>query len=163
MVLASRALTQQAHRAALLRPLLLFLMGAAGLQLGVHAVQDCNHAIGLTASARQRLLATRSEQSELVSLISSLPGPVVSENMTALLRAGKSIPFEPAIIKQTTDIGVFDENTLLRRTSDKFFDAFILTTYAHSYRFTPRMLHAIYENYRLVPFPGSTYLVYVRR
>ncbi len=83
--------------------------------------------------------------------------------MTALLRAGKSIPFEPAVIKATTGRGVFDESDLVNRTSGKFFDAFILTADGYSHHFSPRMLQAIHENYRPYAFSGSDYLVYVRR
>jgi hypothetical protein len=96
-------------------------------------------------------------------VISTFPGPVVSENMTALMRAGKSVPFEPAIIKVTTDTGVFDESALVKRTSDKFFDAFIMTADMNSDRFSPRMLQAIRENYRPYEFSGGDYFVYVRR
>jgi hypothetical protein len=163
VVLLSRSWNWQDRGMSILRPLLLLLAGTTGVQLAVQAALDCNNAIGLTASARIKRQETRREDNELIRLISSLPGPVVSENMTALLRAGKSIPFEPAIIKVTTETGVFDESALVKRTSDKFFDAFILTTDMHSSRFSPRMLQAIYENYRPYAFSGSDYLVYVRR
>ncbi|MGA3160522.1 MAG: hypothetical protein ABSC77_04840 [Terracidiphilus sp.] len=163
VVLLSRSWTARDRGMAFLRPLLLLLAGVTGLQFGVQAAHEFNNSIGLTASAHQRLQEARREDAELARLISSFPGPVVSENMTALLRAGKSIPFEPAIIKQTTDTGVFDETALVKRTSDRFFDAFVLTTDTYSYRFSPRMLQAIHENYRPYTFSGSDYLVYVRR
>ena len=163
VVLFSHRWTLQDRGMALLRPAILFLAGVTGVQFAHQAAFDCNGAIGLTAGERNKIMASRHEDQELVRLISSFPGPVVSENMTALLRAGKSIPFEPAIVKVTTDTGVFDESALVKRTSDKFFDAFIMTTDGYSQRFSPRMLEAIHENYRPYAFSGSDYLVYVRR
>jgi hypothetical protein len=148
---------------ALLRPLLILLLGATALQLGVVAVDACNNAIGVTNGARCQLLKARREETELVKVIASFPGPVVSENMMALLRAGKSVPFEPAIIKATTETGVFDDSTLVKRTSDRFFDAFVLRTDSYSFRFSPRMLEAIRQNYRPSAFNGSKYLIYVRK
>ena len=163
VVLLSRSWAWQDRGMILLRPLVLFLGGATGAQFAVQAALDCDEAIGLTAGARIKLLEARREDAELVRVISTFPGPVVSENMTALMRAGKSVPFEPAIIKVTTDTGVFDESALVKRTSDKFFDAFIMTADMNSDRFSPRMLQAIRENYRPYEFSGGDYFVYVRR
>ncbi len=145
------------------RPMLLLLAGATGAQLGVSAWLDCNDEVGFTASARMEIKEKRQENAELIKVIASFPGPVVSENIMALLRAGKAVPFEPAIIRQTTGTGVFDESALVKRTSDKFFDAFILTPDQRSRRFSPLMLKAIYDNYQPIPFDGPDYLVYVRR
>jgi len=163
VVLLSRGWTAKDRGMAFLRPLVLLLAAVTGITLCVNAEFDCNKAVGFTAGTRMKLLEKRREEAELVKLISSFPGPVVSENMTALLRAGKSIPFEPAIIKQTTDTGVFDEGALVKRTSDKFFDAFILRSNTEIPLCTPRMMQAIHENYVPYPFNGSDYLVYVRR
>jgi hypothetical protein len=148
---------------ALLRPLVVLMLGATALQLGVQAVSACDFAIGVTGKGRERLANLRREQADLVKLIATFPGPVASENMTALLQAGKSIPFDPFIVKVTTDSGVFDETALVKRTSDRFFDAFILTPSNYSARFSPRMLEAIHQNYQPYPFSGDDYLVYVRR
>ena len=162
MVLFLRNMALRDRSMAIVRPLLTLLLGATALQCGVRAAFDCNAAIGLTRGARENLLKARREEVELVNLLSTFPGPVVSENMVALLKAGKSIPFEPAIIKQTTQTGVFNESALVKRTSDRFFDAFVLTTGSGS-RFSPHMLEAIRRNYRPYTFSSSKYLVYVRQ
>jgi hypothetical protein len=83
--------------------------------------------------------------------------------MTELLRAGKSIPFESAIIKATTVAGVFDEGSLVKRTSDRFFDAFVLGTDNAAGHFSRRMLEAIRQNYRPYSFVDRHYLSYVRK
>jgi hypothetical protein len=160
MLLFLRFWTQRERGMVLLRPLLLLGLGATALHMGVQTMIDCNNAAGWTGTARVKRLRERREQAELVKLISTFPGPVVSENMTLLLRAGKSVPFEPAIIKQTTETGVFDETALVKRTSDKFFDAFIL--YTGTGRLTPNMRDAIRRNYRSYVFGGGAYTVYVR-
>jgi hypothetical protein len=162
IVLLLRGWAQRERGMAFLRPLLVVLLGVTALQLGVEAVFDCDDAVGWTRGAREKRLKARREQADLIKLISTFPGPVVSENIFVLLQAGKSIPFEPAIVKGTTDAGVFDEGALIKRTSDRFFDAFILTTSTYSHNFSPRMLEAIRQNYRPYAFGDGTYLVYVR-
>ena len=99
-----------------------------------------NGELGLTKGTREKILESRREDMDLVQLISTFPGPVVSENMTALLQAGKSIPFEPAIIKQTTGTGIFDESSLVARTSRAAFsDAFVFQNIPGVDFFSPRM------------------------
>lgn len=144
----------------LLRPAFLLAMGATALAIGVQTLIECNNAAAWTGLAHQHRVTERQEDEELVKFISGLPGPVVSENMTLLLRAGKPVPFEPAIIKQTTETGVFDERELVQRTSDKFFDAFVL--YTGTARMTQNMWNAIRQNYHSSPFAGGTYTVYLR-
>jgi hypothetical protein len=162
LVLFARNWTRRDQGMAFLRPLLALLLGAIALQLGVGDLWDANEAIGLIGSARERRAAQRLEEANLVKLISSFRGPVESDNMVALLRAGKPLPFEPSIIKATTEAGIFDENPLVKRTSEGFFDAFILRANLVDKLYTPRLLEAIRKNYKLYPFGGSTYLVYVR-
>jgi len=139
------------------------LLTVSGFLLAVQAFQDCNGELGITKSTREKIQASRREDMELVRLISTFPGPVVSENMTALMQAGKTIPFEPAIIKQTTDTGIFNETSLVKKTTDGFFDAFIFQNIPGVNFYTARMQEAIRQNYEPYPFAGSRYLVFVRR
>ncbi len=162
VMLLVRRWNQRDRAMLLMRPLVVVLFAVTTLQLGAEAAHDCGVAIGWPSGARRKLIAARREQAELVRVISSFTGPVICENMTALQLAGKTIPFEPAIIKQTAETGIFNETGLLNRTSSRFFDAVILDKRSYSFRFTPRMLKAIRENYRLQPFKGPNYLLYVR-
>jgi hypothetical protein len=157
-----------AQEGAFLRPMLVLALGVTGLQLGLTSLKDCSTTLGLTNMTRELRSRERQEQADLVKLIAtSFPGPVVSENMTILLRAGKSIPFEPAIIKELTATGMFDEHSLLDKTSRQYFDAFILLspsrTPAGQSRFSPRMMEAIHQHYAPYPFNGDYYMVYVRK
>lgn len=163
MVLFLRSWKRSDRAMAFLRPLVILLIGTTAAQLSVQAALDCNRAIGFSAAQRATIAAQHKEDENLTALIATFPGPVASENMLALLRAGKPVPFEPAIVVQTAGTGVFDESPLIARTERKFFDAFILTRDNYAMRFSPRMLAAIRANYKLYPFPGDTYLVYVRQ
>ena len=160
MVLISRRWTQKDAGMALFRPVLLLLLGATAVDLGIQTAIASNDAAGWTGTSRRNRLEQRREQTDLVKLISTLPGPVVSENMTLLLKAGKSVPFEPDILKYNTDTGRFDEGPLIKRISDKFFDAIVL--YTGTVRFTPRVREAIHRNYQTYKFDSRTYTVYVR-
>lgn len=160
VVLVVRGWSRRERSLVPLRPLLFLLLGAAALLIGVPTLVDSANAAGWSGTAREKRLNEREDQAKLVQLISSFPGPVVSENMTLLLKAGKTIPFEPAIVKVDTEAGIFDEAPLVKRTSSKFFDAFIL--YTGTGRFTPNMWRAIRENYRSYVFGSGTYTVYVR-
>jgi hypothetical protein len=163
LALFLRGWERQDRGMVILRPLLILLLGATALQLAVDSAFACNSAIGMTSGVRAHgaRAQARREQAELARVIATFPGPVVSEDMMALLRAGKSVPFEPVIIKVTAETGVFDEAPLVKRTSDRFFDAFVVS--ADTYRFSPRMLEAIHQNYRPYPFDGPDYLIYVRK
>lgn len=161
-VLIGRGWKRQDRGMAFFRPFLAVLLAATALPLAIDAAFQCNGVIGITGTARRVRAEKLGEEADLVRLIASFPGPVVSDNMLALLRAGKPLPFEPAIIRFTTGSGVFDESELLRRTSDRFFDAFIVDAAFSTLHYSPRMLEAIRRNYRLYPFGSGTYQVYVR-
>jgi len=148
---------------ALLRPLVILLLGTTALQLGLQSADTCNEALGLTRAASARRFEKRREEAELVNVIAKFPGPVVSTNMMALLQAGKPIPFEPAIIALTTETGVFDETSLVQKTSDRFFDAFVMDTWGSWGWFSPRMVEAIRQNYRPYAFNHGDYFIYVRK
>jgi hypothetical protein len=144
----------------LLRPLLLAALVATAFDVGVQTLVDSNNAAGWSGAAREKRMKERAEQAELVKLIAGFPGPVVSENMTLLLRAGKYVPFEPAIVQGNAEAGIFDESILNRRIAARFFDAFVL--YNGTGRLTPNMKNAIESNYHSASFPSSTYTVYIR-
>jgi hypothetical protein len=160
LVFFLRRWTRDVREMSLLRPVLLAALLATAFNVSIQSAIDANNAAGWSGSAREKRLKERAEQAALVKLISSFPGPVVSENMTLLLKAGKSVPFEPAIVKVDSDAGIFDERPLDNRIASRFFDAFIL--YTGTGRLTPGMKDAISSNYHSTIFPGGTYTVYVR-
>jgi hypothetical protein len=65
-------------------------------------------------------------QAAVVRRIAAATKPVASENMTLVMRAGKQVPFEPAIVTSLAQSGVWNEEPLLQMIRSRGF-AFILT------------------------------------
>lgn len=65
-------------------------------------------------------------QSTLVRRIAAAEKPIASENMTLLMRAGKAVVFEPAIVTELAALGRWDEMPLLRMIGTQGF-AFMIT------------------------------------
>jgi hypothetical protein len=66
-------------------------------------------------------------QAALVQRIAQAAKPVASENMTLLMRAGKPVVFEPAIVTELASLGRWDEGPLVRMIRSGGF-AFMITT-----------------------------------
>jgi hypothetical protein len=135
---------------------------ATGFQFDFWSMRSLDKAVGWTATARTELAERRREEAALVTLVAGFPGPVVSSNMMILRLANKPIPFEPAIINQTTRTGAFNEEELVQRTANRYFDAFVTPKIAEGF-FSRRMLQTILQNYQPYPFRGADYVVYVRQ
>ena len=91
------------------------------------------------------------EYQTLMNLVASTAKPVISDDMVILLRDGKQVYLEPAIVAETTSVGLFDESNLLRLLAQLQF-AFIITEGGDSgwlfhARYSPAMRRAILKNY----------------
>jgi hypothetical protein len=85
---------------------------------------------------------------DVTAFVRSLNGPVYSENMTILMRAGKAIPAEPAIITLLTKMSKWDENRMIALVEDGRFAAVLVnTSLDNGERFTPPVARAIREHY----------------
>lgn len=90
------------------------------------------------------------DSAAVVDLIRSLPGPVYSENMTVLVKAGKEVPGEPALITLLAESHTWDESPLVRRVSSRSFSAIVVTTSLDNRnRYTVTLAQAILGAYRL--------------
>ena len=69
----------------------------------------------------------REQQDRLVRRIAQADGPVASENMTLLMRAGKPVTFEPAIATELASTGQWNERPLVSMIEAHGF-AFMITT-----------------------------------
>ena len=89
----------------------------------------------------------------LVDQIRAAPKPVFSEDMTLLLRAGKQVPWEPAIFTQLAKMGVWNQRRVLRLIDTHFFSFIITKGHAgeplSSGRYTGPVSHAIEKYYPL--------------
>lgn len=81
-------------------------------------------------------------------------GPVLSEDMSLLLRAGKEIFYEPFPLGQMSYSGVWDDTHILRELDNKTFPMAILYFYAPALKrnrtFTERFIKTFNRNYVLV-------------
>lgn len=89
--------------------------------------------------------------------------PVLSTDMTALLQAGKKVPWEPAIITELISKGRFDERKLLDRIEAHEFAFVVLTgdpkDAARDERYSPAVVAAILEAYPRVERMVGHYLL----
>lgn len=72
-------------------------------------------------------LAELDRQTALVQRIAAAEKPVASEEMTLLMRAGKPILFEPSIVSELAEVGLWDERPLVNMIAARGF-AFMITT-----------------------------------
>jgi len=109
-------------------------------------LRRANEAVGRSAAARGELAWKRQTESCLSDFVRRTPGEIVSEQMTVLVRQGRVVPFEPAIIKVLGQTGAWDEGPALQMLRGKRFTALLLLR--DTRRFTPRMLDAIHASYK---------------
>lgn len=69
--------------------------------------------------------STRSEMQALVSLVRQAEKPVISDDMVAVLRGGKSVQWEPAIFAELAHKGIWDERLFVRMIETGKFAFFV--------------------------------------
>ncbi len=141
------AWTSPAAAVAYLLPLLLIAQQA---ETGIHSMPR--------AASEERAEYIRSSEA-LVRILQGSPEPVMSENMTLLYRAGKQVPFEPAIVAGLAGTGAWDETPLIEMIRKKTFSAMIVRQLEGSFLYSPGVASAIEENYRPAERYGG-YTVY---
>jgi hypothetical protein len=87
-------------------------------------------------------------RSHLVNLIRENPKPSLSEDMVLLLRAGQTVPIEPAIFTDLTFTGIWDQRPFLHLIEDHAFGLIILQDQDWG-RFTKEAAMAVRKNYPL--------------
>jgi hypothetical protein len=83
----------------------------------------------------------------LLRILRSSSEPVMSENMTVLYKAGKQVPFEPAIIAALAAMGSWDETPLIDLISRRAFSVMIIQQVDGPVRYSPAAARAIKEYY----------------
>ena len=61
----------------------------------------------------------------LLTRVRAEPGPVLSDDMTMLMKSGKNVPWEPGIFRELALLGVWDEQPLLDMIAVKQFSAIV--------------------------------------
>jgi Dolichyl-phosphate-mannose-protein mannosyltransferase len=89
---------------------------------------------------------TQSQQlNQLVVRIRDASQPVLSDDMVLLMRAGKEVPWEPAIFMELASTGRWDERQIISLIASYYF-AFVIS-HGHDNHFSPAVAHAIQTAY----------------
>jgi hypothetical protein len=99
------------------------------------------------------------EEARLVTLIRATPGPVLSDNMLIISKAGRKIEAEPATLCFLTLARGWDENPYLHLFDSHYFGLIITTPLESATRYSPAVMSSIERNYRLEGKIGD-YLIY---
>ena len=102
--------------------------------------------------------AHREASERVLETIQATPGPVLSEDMVLVMKAGKSVPLMPFLMTQLSRQGLWDQGEFIDRLRGRYFDLVIVTTWDDS-RFTPEMKEAVLNSYPAVEKIGR-YRVY---
>ncbi|MBC2661601.1 glycosyltransferase family 39 protein [Novosphingobium flavum] len=132
----------------------LLVPGALVSQLMMHPVPDIWPGVALRAHTP--------EAARLVAMIKAAPRPVISDDMVAVLRAGKPVLIEPAIVTELAAKGVWDESPFVAQLRARRF-AFVVTTglpgsMDFDNRHSPAVTAALAEAYPVRIDAGSNYL-----
>ncbi len=93
-------------------------------------------------------VAEREDAARLVSIIKRAPKPVSSDDMVALLRAGKPVLWEPFIFAELAQKGAWDQRPLLDKIKAQEFAFFVTEGVAgdggvYGERYTPAVAQAL--------------------
>jgi hypothetical protein len=110
----------------------------------------------------QQMEARAAKLAPLVARIAAAPKPVISDDMTLLIRAGRRVAWEPAIAAELAHTGVYDEAAFVRLIRAGAF-AFFATeermgTKAFNERYNPAVTAAIRDVYPLQEDVGRNIL-----
>jgi hypothetical protein len=102
------------------------------------------------------------EEARLINLIQKTPGPVLSDNMYIISKAGREAEVEPATLSFLTLAGGWDETPYLNLFNKHYFSLIISTPLkSSSDRYSPAAISAIGKNYEISGQIGE-YLIYRR-
>jgi hypothetical protein len=111
-------------------------------------------------SAMQREEKSRAENYEsIVSIIQRAQGPVLSEDMVLLVKAGKEVPAEPAILRELSSVGLWDERPFVKMIEEHRFPIIVVEDLSNWKRYTPTVARAISGAYSVTREFG-TYRIY---
>jgi hypothetical protein len=98
---------------------------------------------------------------EVLKIVQEAPGPVFSEDMLLLVRAGKEVPAEPAIIRQLALQSKWDERPFLRMIAEKRFPVIVITSDIRNDNiFSPGVAQAIEDAYEETQNIADQFRVY---
>jgi len=102
-------------------------------------------------------LSSPVRDAEVTAFVSHLSGRVYSENMTILIKTGKEVAAEPAIITCLSKASAWDEKKLVGQiAAGRFAGILVNTSLDNTERFTPGVASAIRGTYRRQVHFGET-------
>jgi hypothetical protein len=94
-----------------------------------------------------------------LAAVRSVNGPVLSEDMVLLVKAGKDIPWEPAIVTELAKVGLWDETPAIAMLDRRVFDLIVVRKLDDTRRYSPRIRLAIEQAYYVAQRIGESYVV----
>jgi hypothetical protein len=116
--------------------------------------------VGLTANASARRAERLLTEDLLAEFLEETPGPVISENLTALVQAGKPVLLEPATFTQLIYTGRWDAAPLIAMIREKRFGAVVARSGTETWC-TPEIMREIKTACRRAMSIGADYVVYL--
>lgn len=80
---------------------------------------------------------------QLTEMVRSADGPVISDDMVVVMRAGRPVLWEPAIFTELASTGVYDERPFVRMIDERRFAFFIIYQGLGEKMFSPRYSPAV--------------------
>ncbi len=101
---------------------------------------------------------------QALEIVRESKGPVFSEDMWLLVKSGKQVPAEPAIIRELARTSQWNEQPFVRMIKEKRFSTIVITSeLENSERFTPAVADAIGVAYHITRQIGRNYKIYEPR
>jgi hypothetical protein len=97
--------------------------------------------------AQKEHVSRLKSEAAVLELIERAKGPVLSEDMLLLVKAGKEVPAEPAIIQELASSGIWDERPLIRMIEENRFPIIVAEDIADRQRYTATVAAAITRAY----------------
>ena len=129
---------------------LLLVFGAS------EAIAAVNPALRFTHGAQALDAARLDESQRAVEIMRSSPGAVLADDLTAVVKAGKDVAFEPFMMYQLAQAGLWDDAPFLRKVSAHDYAMLVVESDLASDARIPSDIRAAFaSNYTLVEWVGK--------
>lgn len=95
----------------------------------------------------------------VLDIMRATPGPIFSDDMTLLVKAGREIPWEPAIVTVLAATGAWDERPALEMISTGRFELIVVRYLDNPLYFSPAIRAAIQHAYTEAGAPAGPYRI----
>jgi hypothetical protein len=103
----------------------------------------------ITAAQRAEHAMSREHARRIVEQMRAAPGPILTDGMVMLYRAGKDVYAEPAILCNLALAGTWDQSGLIEQIRAHKFPLIVTSLLDDDHMYTPQVRDAIRDAYRL--------------